>query len=116
MSPQSIDHSIWSRGSCPGDFRPTRASWMIFVETRIGDLAITEDIHVGKAGKEEERRKQYDILLTRANQLQVIGLIGDRPMAKGAYNFPLLQKEHARHRSEERRVGKECRGRASWWD
>ena len=37
------------------------------------------------------------VRLPRANQLQVIGLIGDRPMAKGAHNPPRLQEEHARH-------------------
>src|SRR5208337_4356492 len=35
--------------------------------------------------------------LPRANQLQVVRLIGNRAMAKGAHNLPLLQKEHARH-------------------
>ncbi len=37
------------------------------------------------------------ILLTCANQLQIIRLIGDRPMAKGTDNSSLLQKKHARH-------------------
>jgi hypothetical protein len=38
-----------------------------------------------------------DFALSRASQLQVIRLIGDGSMPKGAHNLPLFQKEHARH-------------------
>src|SRR5580658_2817319 len=65
---------------CPG--RSARSS-LLWVRADLAVMALPCDV------------SQH--ALARANELQVIRLIGNGPMAKGAYDLPVFQKEHARH-------------------